>query len=302
MTNILKNNHQGNELDKSNGYAIIDCELCKFKHLYPIPTDKNINQFYQNQYYKTHKTQYINVDHQELSYLKIFFDERLDFFEKHSKGKRLLDVGCGAGFFLARARERGWDVFGVEPSKIAANYATENYNLKVFNQTFDFFYKTNHQKFDVIHLKNVLEHVPDPQKILIYCYELLQSNGLIYVEVPNDYNLIQRIGVFIAQEKNHWVCVPDHINYFNFVSVKRLLIKSGFKILQQSTTFPMYISLCIGQNFIKDKLAGKKIHQFRKKFEMLFEKAKLGFVRQFIYRFLSQLSLGRTAIIYGKKK
>ena len=301
MSNTLNNNHCGNELDKSNDYAVIDCKLCKFKHLSPIPTDENINKFYQNQYYQTHKNQYIKVDHQELSYGKIFFDERLDFFEKNTKGNRLLDVGCGAGFFLDQARKRGWNVFGVEPSKIAANFAIENFKIKVFNQTFDLFYKTNYQKFDVIHLKNVLEHVPDPEKVLSLCYELLQSNGLLYVEVPNDYNIIQKIGVLIAREKNHWVCIPDHINYFNFVSIKRLLKKNGFKILQQSTTFPMYISLCIGQNFVKNKLAGKKMHQFRKKFELFFENHKLGFARQFIYRFLSKLYIGRTAIIYCKK-
>ncbi len=122
------------------------------------------------------------------------------------------------------------------------------------------------------------------------------------MEVPNDYNLIQKLGVFISRERKSWITVPDHINYFDFSSAIELVEHCGFDVLKTDTTFPMYLFLCLGQNFIKDKAAGKRVHTLRVGLELFMKQSGLDRIRRMAYERLSRLHLGRTVIIYGRKR
>ena len=51
----------------------------------------------------------------------------LDVIEKETAVGRILDVGCGCGFFLKEAKDRGWNMEGVEPSKESVDYATSRF-------------------------------------------------------------------------------------------------------------------------------------------------------------------------------
>ena len=114
-----------------------------------------------------------------------------------SKSKRVLDIGSGPGFFLKRAKRRGWDVLGIEPSLAACNYS-KKHNIPTIQK---FFYEVDIKqigKFDAIHIFDVLEHVNDPISILKKSYSLLKRGGIIVVEVPNDFNPLQKL----AQKKH----------------------------------------------------------------------------------------------------
>ena len=292
--------HFGNITDKEKNYSIIDCEVCNFKHLHPIPSDKVLESFYDKEYYQSAKPDYLNEDRKEIQHRNIFFEQRIDYFLKYTFGRSLLDIGCGDGIFLERARERGFEVYGVEPSKEASSIGLSN-DLEIFHGTLNTFICQNDKLFDVVHLKNVLEHVNNPIHVLEQCRELLREDGILYIEVPNDYNIFQLFGVWINKERKSWICIPDHINYFNFRSLSKLLTKKNFKILKKDTTFPMYLFLCLGLNFIRNKEVGKKLHKFRVKIELFCFKNYLNRLRQFFYKILAHLGLGRTVIIYAKK-
>ena len=199
------------------------------------------------------------------------------------------------------AAERGWKVTGVEPSSTAALVA-RNSGLVVHHGTLESFRRMDTRLFHVIHLKNVLEHVRDPAKVLAECHRMLHPRGLIYVEVPNDYDLVQRIGVRIARQRNAWVAVPDHVNYFSFRSAAGLLHKMGFRVLARDTTFPMYLFLWLGMDFIADRTVGAQAHAMRIRLETSMERRGLGLARRAVYRLLARLSLGRTAILYARKE
>ena len=102
--------------------------------------------------------------------------------------------------------------------------------LTVYNMTLDkFAAHSGAEKFDVVVMINVLEHVPDAVRTLRECRQLLVSGGILCVRVPNDFSEIQAA----AQEKigaaPWWMAVPDHINYFNFASLRQLWIYSESK-------------------------------------------------------------------------
>jgi len=292
--------HTGSILDKVDKYNVIECSHCGFKHLDPIPSEDELQEFYNKQYFQTAKPEYLEEDRREIIHRNIFFDQRIDFFSKFAPGTTLLDVGCGDGLFLERAREKGFNVFGIEPSEQASSIGRDS-GLEIFHGTLNTFMQNNSRLFDIVHLKNVLEHVDKPIQVLEECASLLNSGGILYVEVPNDYDLFQRLGVWIHNERKSWLCIPDHINYFNFRSAEKLLQKLKFSVLRRDTTFPMYMFLCLGFNFIRYKALGKRLHNLRVKIEMFCFKRGLNTFRRIVYRGLAQLGLGRTVILYAKK-
>lgn len=292
--------HRGPVLDESKGHRVIECQLCDFKHLDPIPSDKELSDFYSKQYYNSHKADYISKDVNEDNYWRIDYNNRLSHFQKYTRGRDLIDVGCGSGVFMKYAQENGWNTVGIEPSESAAQFASEQ-GLQVQNCSLVEFVRTNKALFDVVHLKNVLEHLADPKQQIEICHRLLKPGGILYVEVPNDYDLIQKIGVWLLNERNSWVSVPDHINYFSFKSLSRLLQKTGFKILTRDTTFPMYFFLWLGKNFIANKAIGAEIHTKRMQLEMALESLGLGWLKRGAYKLLAFLGMGRTVILYSVK-
>jgi 2-polyprenyl-3-methyl-5-hydroxy-6-metoxy-1,4-benzoquinol methylase len=297
---MIEKSHNGIFIDKVDKCGIMKCNVCGFKHLDPIPSTKELDDFYKAQYYGSHKSEYISQDNRDIYFLNISFQDRLRVFTKSGQGKRILDIGCGAGMFMKYAQERGWDCTGIEPSEVAWEQALKK-NLRVYHQTIGDFASQSTEKYDIIHLKNVLEHVPDPSKILEIAHSLLNGNGILYIEVPNDYDLSQRFGVWLLSEKKSWLAIPDHINYFNFKSLKKLLQKYNFKIFKKTTTFPIYFLLSLGINFIKYKNMGARAHNIRMNFEIKLHKYNMDFIRRIIYNFLSFLNLGRTVIFYCKK-
>jgi len=304
-------NHNGDLVKRFGKYSIIKCKICKFIHVNPIPTNKELSLLYADDYYKKIKPNYIYFNEKEIEYLDYTFNEKLDTIEKllSSKSKRVLDIGSGPGFFLRRAKRRGWDVLGIEPSLAACNYS-KKHNIPTIQK---FFYEVDIKqigKFDAIHIFDVLEHVNDPISILKKSYSLLKRGGIIVVEVPNDFNPLQKLVQKKLKKKEYWVTLSPtsenpstlvHLNYFDFSSISNLLKRTGFKVIIKESTFPLELFLLMGQDYIKNPKIGKKIHLERIQFEKSFEKTKTGQVKRIIYQKLAEIGIGRTAIIYAKK-
>ena len=223
--------------------------------------------------------------------------------------KRILDIGSGPGFFLRCAKRRGWDVIGVEPSPLACNYAKEQ-NIPTIQKFFHEVTPNEIGKFDAIHTFDVLEHVNNPIAVIEKAYSLLKRSGVIVVEVPNDFNPLQKLVQKSLKKKEYWITLSSnsknsgtiqHLNYFNFSSISDLLKRIGFKIIIKEATFPLEIFLLMGQDYIKNPKIGKKIHLERIQFEKNFEKRKEGQLKRKIYQKLAEIGIGRTAIIYAKK-
>ena len=304
-------NHKGKIIRKVGKYTLINCKSCKFIHIHPIPSNEELHAFYNNDYYQKTKPNYIQGNEKDIQYLNYTFDEKLDTIEKllSSKSRRVLDIGSGPGFFLRRAKRRGWDVLGIEPSLIACNYS-KKHNIPTIQK---FFYEVNIKqigKFDAIHSFDVLEHVNDPISVLKKSYSLLKRGGIIVVEVPNDFNLLQKLVQKELKKKEYWITLSsnsknsgtlDHLNYFDFSSISNLLKRIGFKIIIKESTFPLELFLLMGQDYIKNPKIGKKIHLERIQFEKNFERRNQGQVKRKIYEKFAEIGIGRTAIIYAKK-
>ena len=300
--------HGGKTIRKYGKYKVINCKYCKFIHINPIPSSEELEDFYQNEYYQKTKPNYIIGNEKDIRYQNYTFDEKLDFIESKISGKqkKILDIGSGPGFFLRRAKKRGWNVLGIEPSPIAYEYAKKQKIPTVQK----FFHEVNIKqlgKFDVIHMYDVLEHVNDPINILKESYSLLKKGGIIIIEVPNDFNPLQEIVQKSYKKKEYWVTLSsklkkfDHINYFNFKSISKLIEKIGFRIILKKSTFPLEFFILMGQDYIKNPKLGKKIHSERVKFEECFKNSGSNEDKRLLYQNFAKIGIGRTAIIYAKK-
>ena len=290
---------------------MINCKSCKFIHVHPIPSNEELHAFYNNDFYQKTKPNYIQGNEKDIQYLNYTFDEKLDILEKHvsSKSRKILDIGSGPGFFLRRARQRRWQVLGIEPSPIAYNHS-KKHNIPTIQK---FFHQVNIKqigKFDVIHIFDVLEHVNDPISMLKKSYSLLKRGGMIVVEVPNDFNPLQKVVQKVLGKKEYWITLSsdsknsgnlDHINYFDFSTISDVLTRTGFKIILKESTFPLELFLLMGHDYIKNPKIGKKKHLERIQFEKNFENRNAHKVKRTLYQKFAEIGIGRTAIIYAKK-
>jgi len=246
--------HNGKLILKKDNYAVVDCSICGFKHLDPVPSKKELDKYYRDKYYQQGCAKLLDPDKEkeDSEWTKLAYSDTCTILDKYitSDTRRILDIGCGNGFFLDFMKRNGWDVFGIEPSKKAGEYASF-LEVEIFNTTLDGFIDQKWNKFfDAINLTYLLEHVPDPVEVLKQCKNLLKDKGLICVEVPNDFNRLQ-LELSKKGVPPWWVSVPDHINYFNFESLEQLLVSSGFEIVLKTTNFPMELFLIYnkGLNF-----------------------------------------------------
>ena len=153
----------------------------------------------------------------------------LDRLECHVARGTLLDLGSWVGFLLVEARDRGWDVVGVEPSEFASAYARDHLGLDVRTadlRTADL----DGRRFDAVVLGDVIEHLPRPGEALDRVATHLAPGGAICLMVPNAGSRLAR-----ALGARWWSVIPTHVQYFTRASLRTLLARHGYEVLDVAT-------------------------------------------------------------------
>ncbi len=297
-------NHSGCVIHQcEEDISVIACDNCGFNHVVPLPDDAALEAFYNEEFYANEKPDYLSSSDKDYAWLKLSFGDRFNLFEKtlNIKSGKVLDIGCGPGSFLEEGKNRGWQVFGVEPSRQASAFANEK-GLNVIHGAFKASLFANEEPFDVIHMSEVLEHVAHPKEIIEGAAKLLKTGGLMCISVPNDFNGFQQSLVASGNYKPWWVVPDHHLNYFNFATLEKLMENNGLEVSNRTTNFPMELFLLMGHNYTTDPKLGSELHEARKKFDLSLaenggQQSRLGF-----YNALANAGLGRLAIITAQKK
>jgi len=223
MNNCQICNSKLNFYKKIGDISVYECLNCQICYTQNISTDQSLlnKKYYQeNEYYKyLYKNQ-----RNKFNFLikKIF---------KNIKFRSLLEIGCGFGLFtnLLYKTNPNLEITVVEPF-LNSKYIKDNKNIRVYKNTLDEFIKINKEKFDVVTFFDVLEHFKNPQEALQKIIPVLKNEKYLLVQVPNYQSFMQKIC------KNwSWWMVEDHKVHFSPKSIKDLLTKNNFKIIELIT-------------------------------------------------------------------
>jgi len=301
-TQIAWQDHVGEPLDAANGFTVIDCHTCRFKHIVPVPTPAELEHVYGHEYYATEKPLYIQRHLEDREWLDLVYAERYDAFERllGAGRRRLLDVGSGPGLFLKHGAERGgWQVRGIEPASQAVAHS-RGLGLDVTQGFLGADTAASLGRFDVVHMNEVLEHLPDPRAMLGLVHDLLDPGGLVALMVPNDYSPFQAALRDACGMAPWWVAPPHHVNYFDVASIQRLLAER-FEVVSVETSFPIDLFLLMGDNYVGDDQLGRACHAKRKQFELALARADKSALRQEMYRRLAGLGIGRDVFVIARR-
>ena len=155
--------------------------------------------------------------------------EAVETLERHLDGRRLLDLGCWAGFLLDEARRRGWETVGVEPSAFASAYARERLGLEVLTGRL-LSAGLEPRSFDAVVMGDVIEHLPDPGAALERIAALSAPAAVLYLTLPDAGSRVARL-----LGRRWWSVIPTHVHYFTRNSIAVLLAHSGWELLELHT-------------------------------------------------------------------
>jgi SAM-dependent methyltransferase len=133
-----------------------------------------------------------------------------------------LDVGCSTGGLLEILNKyTSWELYGVEPDKKSSSIAKKK-GLNIYNGLLETY--NPEQKFDMIILNHVLEHLPDPAKTIQKVNLLLKDNGVLVGEIPTC-DCFERIIFGRYWQGYH---LPRHLTWFSKTLLKQFLENNGF--------------------------------------------------------------------------
>lgn len=208
-----------------NEFQFRRCRACDHLYLSPRPRGEDLGVIYPDDYYAFGGTQGIVARAQ-----RIWEGGKVRLYaELLGEGRRrLLDVGCGNGRFLALLRDFGrpeWELVGLEFDEEAAREAREA-GFEVHPARVEDF-ALEHDDFDAVVMLQLLEHVEEPVKLCERVFGMLRPGGIFVVETPNragwDYALFRR------STWGHYH-FPRHWHLFTTGSLEALLRRCGFEI------------------------------------------------------------------------
>lgn len=207
-----------------NNFTLVQCSTCTMVATSPRPIDEDLGKFYESTEYISHTSKATNLVNTLYLIARSFTLKQKRKLAQRLvplKGK-LLDVGCGTGDFLQICLQDNWNCTGVEPGKQPREIAASK-GIETFEEL-----SQVKEKYQLISLWHVLEHVPDLNETLTKLYDLLDDKGTLLIAVPN------YLSYDATTYKAHWAGydVPRHLWHFNQQSMGRILQNNHFKLQQ----------------------------------------------------------------------
>jgi SAM-dependent methyltransferase len=170
-------------------------------------------------------------------------DQAVRFLARHVRSPgRLIDIGCGNGRLLWSAQKLGWKVKGLELSADMARYAAERVGCEVRGDNFMDAEPAagDREAFDVVSLRHVLEHLPEPRLAMARISALLKPGGWLLVEIPNVEGWSKRWVRFITRTGLHRRrfregMMPGHCCEYSRESFGELMRRSGYRLVRWET-------------------------------------------------------------------
>lgn len=216
---------------------IVRCKNCGLVSLRTMPSNSELQELYDKEY-STGES--FNQFYTNLSVVrKTDAALRMRALAKWVKGRDLLDVGAGMGYYVEAANEQGWHAKGIEISRTAI-LAQGDRRLPILNCPFESYETT--ELYDAITLWAVLEHTPNPRGMLEKAYTLLKPGGMIVIETGDIESRNAR------NDGANWRMfdIAGHLYFFSSNCLDTVLHSIGFSVLE--TRLDKWIEHLLMQN------------------------------------------------------
>ena len=221
---------------REDNTLVVHCQECHLEFVNPLPSVEAMQENYQKEMIGNESElgfhlNYILERQKRIKSFSRLYHSRLSLIESLYPCKgNLLDIGCGAGFFLNIAKERGWNCHGLEILPEYIKYAKENFALENIRcESLDEPLTYDENTFDVVTLWDLIEHLRNPIKSLKQINRVMKPGGLLVIWTPNVKNAIVL--------KENWIGYKtlQHLYFFSGDSLNTMLEKAGFKIVSLKT-------------------------------------------------------------------
>ncbi|MDP1728725.1 MAG: class I SAM-dependent methyltransferase [archaeon] len=156
------------------------------------------------------------------------------------KNKKVLDIGCASGYLASFLKEKGCVVDGVDTDEELIKIAKKYCNAYILDISKD----NVVGKYDIIILGDILEHLENPDKVLLSLKENLNDDGYIIISIPNIANIYPRLKILFGNFDYEEIGIFDktHLRFFTRKSFKELIKNTGYKIEKlEYTPIPIYL-------------------------------------------------------------
>ena len=235
----LCRNDSASQLWVKDGFQYVRCENCGLVYVNPQLIPSEIQRIYEIGFQSKSSSKPTPTN-------TVAYEPILRWASQYRQTMQLLDVGCFKGHLLVAARDRGWVVHGTEISEQAAEYARIENKLDVFLGPLSQAGYAS-EMFDVVVMRDVIEHLSDPHDYLREVHRLLRPGGGLYIDTPNFDSLTRRL---LGKEWS--VFFPWHQYFFTAKTLQQLLRQSGFVIRRVQ---------CLGMGPISCYNALRSLHQ-----------------------------------------
>jgi len=218
------------------GWFVYRCEKCGVGVLDPRPDGAELAKLYEESYFDDQYGRGLAPNSPEMKRRISQEDHRVKFFRRFKKAGKVLDIGCGMGYFLYACRKAGYAVEGVDISDHASAYVTNELGIPIRTggiETISF----PESSVDVVTMWHFLEHVPRPGEYLDRVRKWLSPDGVLVIDVPN------YLGTDAQKNGDCWVGwqLPYHLYHYTPSSLSDLLAAHGYDIVGSKDYHSEYV-------------------------------------------------------------
>ncbi|MCH2186899.1 class I SAM-dependent methyltransferase [Myxococcota bacterium] len=200
------------------------------------------------------------------------YEAWLDQVEAVRPPGRVLDIGCGTGLFLAVARRRGWDPFGIDESQEATEHARNHFGLDPWVGEFEAFVESD-ETFDLVTGWDVIEHSRDPVGLMRGAHSRLKPEGVVALSTPNQRSMLDLVGGLIYRFSGHRITKPlekfyieQHFLYFTPQTLRQCMQRAELDIFierQERTdlrrlSLSLPVRLLLESMFLAGRILGRQ--------------------------------------------
>jgi 2-polyprenyl-3-methyl-5-hydroxy-6-metoxy-1,4-benzoquinol methylase len=220
---------------------VVRCGGCSHVFLDVVHTADSIRRMYEAYENRGNDFYFERIDQEVTTHFDNYLRACRENCKTGSRSPRLLDIGCGNGVLLSRAKKQGFICEGVEACIPLAEAVRNKLDCQV-HTTLLSECRFSVESFDVVTMYDLIEHLQDPIQDLRRIQLWLKPGGILFVLTPNDEALLRRIarlafrGSFhCIQRPMHTLYYAHHLSYFTARSLRSLFEGTGFDVVRTET-------------------------------------------------------------------